>query len=146
MSTLFKVAWVDIEDCRSAFDISRACTLRASKESRYGSVEALRLRLLRDEPCNRRALRGGDVRGPECNGGAYRIVESSSVSVSSSASSALSEYSGGRSVGSSTKTTGLCQEGEEYTGRLVTAESEESRRAEIRLRWPLRTGGEFMVS
>ena len=69
------------------------------------------------------------------------------MSVSSSASSALSGYSGGRSVGSSTTTSGRCQPvlGEVYTGKAVTAESEESLRADMRLRWPLRICGEFMA-
>lgn len=105
---------MDMEDCSKAFDISKACTLRASNESRYGSLDALRRDLEREVVCRRRARRGGEVSGAEGGCAAYRIwhSSSSSVSVSSSASSALSGYSGGRSEGSSTSTIGLCQDGE----------------------------------
>lgn len=41
-----KLVCVLIDDCSKVFDISSACTLRARRESRYGSfelVDALRL-------------------------------------------------------------------------------------------------------
>ena len=69
--SLLSVAWVDMDDCRSAFDISRACTLRASNESRYGSVDVLRLGLIRDPLCvGLRVLRAGNVSGALEGGGA----------------------------------------------------------------------------
>lgn len=72
-----------MEDCRRTFDISRAWTLRASRESRYGSFDELRRDLLRELGCKRRARRGGDVKGTEAVCGAYKIcASSSSVSVS----------------------------------------------------------------
>lgn len=124
-----------MDDCRRALDISNACTLLASKESRYGSLDALRRGLLRVLVCKRRTRRGGDVNGVGEACAAYKICDSSSsVSVSSSASSALSGYSGGRSEGSSTNTTGRCQGGDVYAGSVVNVESEESRRLDIRLR------------
>lgn len=86
VSTLFRLDWVDIDDCINTLDISKACTLRASNESRYGSFEGFCL-LLREEPCERRVLRGEKLRG--AGGGLYSMAASSSVSVSASASSAL---------------------------------------------------------
>ncbi len=56
-------------------------------------------------------------------------------SVSSSASSALSGYAGGCSECISGRSGCLCLGGEVYTGRVVTVESEERRRADRRLRW-----------
>lgn len=35
-----RLVWVDMEDWSSVFDISKACTLRASRASRYGSVNS----------------------------------------------------------------------------------------------------------
>lgn len=42
------------------------------------------------------------------------------------------------------RSAGLCQGGEVYTGRVML-ESEERRRVDMRLRWPLRNGGGFMA-
>jgi hypothetical protein len=45
-SAAFTLECVVIEDWRSVFDISSACTLRASSESKYGSAEPARVRCL----------------------------------------------------------------------------------------------------
>ena len=109
LSTLFSVVCVDMEDCRRAFDISSAWTLRASNVSRWSSLE-VSCRLVRASPFARRARRGVKVSGG--GGGLYTIPEPLSLSLSASASSALLGYSGGRSDGSSMSSTGRCHGGE----------------------------------
>lgn len=95
--------WVAMDDWRRALDISRACTLRSRSESRCESDCAPALLRPRVYGERRRGVpRRGETLWDGWRGvGRKRICWLSDSSVSASASSALSGYSGGWSEGTS---------------------------------------------